>query len=781
MKRFLTALLSVALLFTAVDSHALTKTIISVPPDKIIPDLSGHSGEFLSNNGTSLLWTVVSATGDVVGPSGATDDDLPTFDGGTGKLIKDSQVKFSYDATYNGGASTGRTLHALHDFVITPGPAERLQLKGGDAVAANTTGGTVVITSGQGTGTGDSGGIAIFPLDAGLTGNGGAVQIQGGNGGNSTGNGGQLDLTGGSAFGNGNGGSLLIGSGSAYQQGSAGDLGIYGGDDDNLGGATHGGRINIHAGTSASQGGDVTIQGGTGNGGADGKIYLADATSGFTAEMGLVLLSDNRKYQWPDNAGTIALVGDNISEFNNDSGYGSGSVTSIDVTGANGIGVSGNPITGSGTIALSLVNITPNSVTSAIHSSNNIDPADTGIFRLGNNETVAWEANPTGTDLTITMDTNNVFTPSTPINTPTGYRIGNAAGAGKILIGNGTNYVASTPTYPNTSATAGKVIISDGTNYVASTPTFPNASATALKHIKSDGTNWVATTATISDSPGTAGKVMVSDGTNWATSTPTFPNASATSGKFIRSDGTNWVASTPTLPTSAGTSGKVLQSDGTNYVESTPTYPSASGTAGKVVRSDGTNNVYSTYTIPDTYSQGDILYASAANTLTALAKNTSATRALCNTGTSNNPAWCQIDVTSGITGIQPLANGGTNSADYTTATATYTNKRITKRVVALSDATSFTLSADTADMNTQANTQAVGTLTANSPSGTPTDGQLLAFRIKSTNVQTYSWNAIFRGTLLPTTSTGGSKTDYELFMYNSADTKWDIVAHVANF
>jgi len=133
------------------------------------------------------------------------------------------------------------------------------------------------------------------------------------------------------------------------------------------------------------------------------------------------------------------------------------------------------------------------------------------------------------------------------INANSGYRIGNAAASGKILIGNGTNYVASTPTFPNASATSGK-------------------------RIQSDGTNWVASASTMSDVPGTAGKILTSDGTNWITSTPTFPNASATSGKIIKSDGTNWVASTETYA-APGTSGNVLTSDGTNWTSSTPAMP----------------------------------------------------------------------------------------------------------------------------------------------------------------------------------------------------------------
>lgn len=62
-------------------------------------------------------------------------------------------------------------------------------------------------------------------------------------------------------------------------------------------------------------------------------------------------------------------------------------------------------------------------------------------------------------------------------------------------------------------------------------------------------------------------------------------------------------------------------------------------------------------------TQGDILYADAANSIVSLPKNASATRYLSNTGTSNNPAWSQINMTNGVTGILPIANGGTGSAD----------------------------------------------------------------------------------------------------------------------
>lgn len=84
------------------------------------------------------------------------------------------------------------------------------------------------------------------------------------------------------------------------------------------------------------------------------------------------------------------------------------------------------------------------------------------------------------------------------------------------------------------------------------------------------------------------------------------------------------------------------------------------------------------------------------------------------------------------------------------------------------------------DFVIQSNTQAGGTLTMNAPTGSPSEGQLMLFRLKSTNAQTFAWNAIYNAPSanlsLPTASSGASLYDYYAFRYNAVTATWDLLA-----
>lgn len=195
----------------------------------------------------------------------------------------------------------------------------------------------------------------------------------------------------------------------------------------------------------------------------------------------------------------------------------------------------------------------------------------TSITTLGTIATGTWNASVIalaygGTNANLTASNGGIFYSTAAA----GAILSGTATANKVLMSGATAAPSwSTPTYPNASVTAGKVIISDGTNYIASTPTFPNASATSGKFIRSDGTNWIASTPTLPTSAGTAGKVLMSDATNYVESNPTYPSTSGTARKILVSDGTNNVYSTETWAV-PGTSGNVLTSDGTNWTSAAP-------------------------------------------------------------------------------------------------------------------------------------------------------------------------------------------------------------------
>jgi hypothetical protein len=121
-----------------------------------------------------------------------------------------------------------------------------------------------------------------------------------------------------------------------------------------------------------------------------------------------------------------------------------------------------------------------------------------------------------------------------------------------------------------------------------------------------------------------------------------------------------------TTPTSAGGTGLTSYTAGDTlyYASGTTLTKLAIGTAYQAfqVNAGATAPSWQPSATSVLTTQGDLLYASGANTLARLAKDANATRYLSNTGTSNNPAWAQISLTAGVTGILPVTNGGTNAS-----------------------------------------------------------------------------------------------------------------------
>lgn len=71
------------------------------------------------------------------------------------------------------------------------------------------------------------------------------------------------------------------------------------------------------------------------------------------------------------------------------------------------------------------------------------DPADAGVVRLGNAETICWERATPGVDICWQIDGSNFATTAAAINSGTGFTVGGAAATGEYLRGTGTYFVSS--------------------------------------------------------------------------------------------------------------------------------------------------------------------------------------------------------------------------------------------------------------------------------------------------------------------------------------------------
>lgn len=282
-----------------------------------------------------------------------------------------------------------------------------------------------------------------------------------------------------------------------------------------------------------------------------------------------------------------------------------------------------------------------------------------------------------------------------------------------VLIGNAGNAINST-----VAGSAGQVLSSGGASAdpVWTTATFPSTASGTGAILRADGTNWSASTSTYPDTT-TAGTVLVSAANNTvsASANPTIGVQQTTQGSLVlantaagafsttlKSSNSSIEAWTLTLPVSKGSSGYILTTDGTGT--SSWTNPTAlgididvnstaitSGTSGRIVYDNAgtfgeisaiTTNGSDTLTVGvQQTTQGSIVLAntavgafsttvkssnsaSAAWTLT-LPTTAGTNNYVLTTNGSGTSSWSQVSLTAGVIGVLPAANGGTGQSSNT--------------------------------------------------------------------------------------------------------------------
>lgn len=196
--------------------------------------------------------------------------------------------------------------------------------------------------------------------------------------------------------------------------------------------------------------------------------------------------------------------------------------------------------------------------------------------------------------------------------------------------------------------TDGKLFYKDNANAIQvigwkTTPT--TAGGTGLTSYAAGDLLYYATGTTLS-------KLAIGANTTILTSSGTAPQWSAASGITVGTATNIAGGAAGSVPYQTGAGATSLLAIGTAYYQ-------------LGVNAGGTAPAWQPSATSVLTTQGDLLYASAANTLARLAKNTTATRYLSNTGSSNNPAWAQVDLTNGVTGTLPVGNGGTGATTFT--------------------------------------------------------------------------------------------------------------------
>jgi len=199
-----------------------------------------------------------------------------------------------------------------------------------------------------------------------------------------------------------------------------------------------------------------------------------------------------------------------------------------------------------------------------------------------------------------------------------------------------------------------------------------NETAPVRQYLRGDGTHYVPSLIVAQDIPAAIARTTT-------TLTGTLPLAvdGGASGD-ISANRTLSIGGLSTLGTGNYAVGVNAAGTGWEYKQLIPTAEEttiAHSAGGITIGIDGPLKVANGGSGLAALTQGDILYygAAAATTMSVLPKNTTSSRYISNSGANNNPAWAQVDLTDGVTGVLPLANGGTGGLLTTQYGGTGTN------------------------------------------------------------------------------------------------------------
>lgn len=232
------------------------------------------------------------------------------------------------------------------------------------------------------------------------------------------------------------------------------------------------------------------------------------------------------------------------------------------------------------------------------------------------------------------------------------------------------------------------------------------------------------------------------------------------------------------IPELVGQSGKILSNDGVNVIwtYNVPITIKDEGTSiTTAVKS--INFVGATVTATETNEDVTVNVSAGTGTVTSVALSGGTTGLTA----SGSPITTSGTITLG--GTLAVANGGTGATTLAGAsiatysgTETLTNKRIDPRDVTATTATTLTPDVSVGDIYCY--TALASGLTINAPIGTPTNGDKLIFRLLDNGTgRALTWNGTYTaiGVTLPTTTTA-NKTTYVGCIYNSNNTRWDVIA-----